>query len=137
MLHNIRAILNVNIDWLVLKVDIANAFDIISQRLYFKSCMFQQGNYFNLYLSSILFMPHSSFFSLVTTPYKVSFLVFSPLLAPIRRILWVVTFSPQFIFMTFVAWLVFPILFFFSLQMAPTSLGLFQLYFMFFTIPSN
>jgi hypothetical protein len=62
MLHNIQAILNVNLDWVVLEVEIANAFDIISQMLYPKSCTFQGGSYFNLYLSFVLFMPHSFFF---------------------------------------------------------------------------
>jgi hypothetical protein len=94
MLHNIRATLNVHLDWVVLKVNITNAFNVVSQRLYSKSCMFQGGNYFNSYLSFVLFMLHSSFFSLVTTPHKAIFLLFSPLLAPIMGIFRVVIFSP-------------------------------------------
>ncbi len=94
MLHNIQAALNVNLDLVVLKVNIANASNIVFQRLYFKSYMFQGGSYFNLYLSSILFMPHNSFFSLDTTPHKAILKLFSPPLAPIRGILWVVNFLP-------------------------------------------
>ncbi len=54
--------------------------------------MLQVGNGLNSYFLSIFFMFHSSLFSLVIIPFRVIYLLFSPPLAPIKGVLWVVLF---------------------------------------------
>jgi hypothetical protein len=52
------------------------------------------SNCFNSYLSFVPFMFHSSFFSLITTPFKMICLLFNLPLALIKGIFWVVLFLP-------------------------------------------
>jgi len=76
-------------------------------RLYFRNCVLYVGSCFNSYLSFVPFMAHNSFFSLLITFLRAMCLLFSPPLTSIKWILWVVLFSPQFIYMPFVTWLTF------------------------------
>jgi len=64
--------------------------------------MLQMGSCFNSYLLFVPFMLHNSLFSLVTTPFRVIYLLFNPSLVLIRGILGVVFFLLELIYAHFI-----------------------------------
>jgi hypothetical protein len=86
VVHGIWAALDVHLDWVVLQVDVANAFNIVFHIVIFLKFTLQLGSCLSSYLSSIPFMFLSTLFFLITTPLRVICLFILPLL-PIKGIL--------------------------------------------------
>jgi hypothetical protein len=77
-MHGIRVALNVHLDWVVLQVDIANAFNIVYYKVIFQELHVASGQLFQFipFIHSF-FAPHLLLF-LVTTPFKAICLFFNP-----------------------------------------------------------
>ncbi len=92
VVHKIWASLNVHLDWVVLQVDIVNAFNNVFHKIIFQELRATSGQLFQFIHFIYSFYAFEFPFSLVTIRLKASYLLFSPTLVFVKGILWVVFF---------------------------------------------
>jgi hypothetical protein len=76
MVHNIQVAWDVHPNSMLLQVDIANVFNIISLRIIFQKMCVSGGQLFQL-IPFVCFLMPQNFFYLVTIPFRAIFILFN------------------------------------------------------------